>query len=83
MRKKISICFVVAMLLVSAVFSGCKNDKKQPTKSFSELCQEFVKYRLEDDAMGAHYNVSDPSKYGVVFDEEDYIVGRLDIENID
>ena len=83
MRKRISICFVVAMLLVSALFSGCKNDKKQPTKSFSELCQAFVKYRLEDDAMGAHYNVSDPSKYGVVFDEEDYIVGRLDIDNID
>ena len=83
MRKKISIYFVVTVLLVSALFSGCKNDKKQPTKSFSDLCQEFVKYRLEDDAMNAHYNVSDPSKYGVEYEEEDFIVGRLDIENIE
>ena len=83
MKKKISIILVVSVLLVSAIFSGCHKEKKQPTKSFSDLCNEFIMYNLEDDALSAHYTVTDPSKYGVQFDEEDFIVGRLDFENVD
>lgn len=83
MKKRISIIFVVTMLMISAVLSGCHKEKKQPTQNFSELCADFIKYNLEDNALSAHYMVSDVSKYGVEYNEEDFIVGRIDFENID
>lgn len=74
----------MGILTISTIFSGCKNEnhKKEPNRSFAELCEAFIQHELEDNALGAHYSVSDPSKYGVEFTEEDYIVGRLDYKNL-
>lgn len=84
MKKKITILLLTGVMAISTIFGGCRNDnnKKEPTRSFSELCEAFIQYQLEDDALSAHYTVTDPSKYGVEYSEEDFIVGRLDMENV-
>lgn len=90
---KLLALFLVAMF----IFTGCKGglfglgekdeDKKNEAEdedydSFSEYCDILMKKCVENDALSAHYDVSDPKDYGVEFSEEDYTLGNVDMDEI-
>lgn len=97
MKRKTTLVLIALVMIMSIMFTGCsriidiirnqKDEKEQilvkTDKTFSELCGQFVEDMIAEDALNAHYTVSNPADYGVEFDEEDFIVGRLEMDEID
>ena len=54
----------------------------EPTKTdaqiqFDKYCDDLFSEELEDDALTAHFDISNPSDYGLKYDEEDYTLGHV------
>ena len=67
--------------------SGCSyffTIEKEGTESadtFDDFCNELLVDMLKDDALNAHYTVTDPLEYGVKFEEDDYNLGSVDLDD--
>lgn len=59
-----------------------KLDNNSEYETFAEYCDLLVTEWIAADALSAHYNVSDPSKFGVEFTEEDYNVGYVNMDEV-
>ena len=81
--KKITAVGLLASMLF--IFSGCsyfyKVNKDDTVELFDEFCEELFIDTLESDSFNAHYMVSDPSEYGVVFTDEDFNLGTISLED--
>lgn len=78
-------------LCVSMLFTlnGCsfffeikeKDENKNVSEEFTEICDELFQYTLESDSFNAHFTVTDPKDYGITFDEEDYTLGTISLKD--
>lgn len=92
MHKRLLAIFMI--MSISITSTGCfsilnlKNEKENVTEnkseyeSFSEYCDSLVVESIKSDAMSAHYEVSNPKKFGVEFSEDDYTLGTIDMDEI-
>ena len=85
-RKILTVLLSVAMIFGVTGCSGKavkKEDKVDNNVDFDEFCDELFKDLVGSDAMGCHFAVSDPAKYGIVLETEDKIYGTLSEEDIE
>lgn len=76
---------LAVMLCAVMAFSVCACDfdsDTEPTKTdaqiqFDKYCDDLFSEELEDDALTAHFDISNPSDYGLKYDEEDYTLGHV------
>ncbi len=93
-KRAVSMILCLVMILSLAACSSDKKESSNKPQSsqatkpkeidvqaeFDEFCDElFVEY-LEDDPLNAHFLVSDPADYGVEYDEDDYTLGEVSLE---
>lgn len=79
---------LAVMLCAVMAFSVCACDfdsDTEPTKTdaqiqFDKYCDDLFSEELEDDALTAHFDISNPSDYGLKYDEEDYTLGHVSDE---
>lgn len=74
---------IAAACLTAVVFfsmSGCAENEKKV--SFSEFCDDEFRETIESDSMLAHSIVSDPSEYGVTFNDDDYNLGDVSLDEL-
>lgn len=50
---------------------------------FDEYCTELFVETIEDDAISAHFLISDPADYGIEFDDEDFTFGDQSVSEYD
>ena len=74
--KKLAASFLAAIVCFS--LAGCAGSGQK--KSFSEFCEEEFKDSIEADSFSAYFTVSDPSKYGITYDE--YTLGDISLEEL-
>ena len=87
-KKSLKGMFAVMLCAVMA-FSVCACDfdsDAEPTKTdaqiqFDKYCDDLFTEELEDDALTAHFDISNPSDYGLKYDEEDYTLGHVSDED--
>lgn len=80
---------LAVMLCAVMAFSVCACDfdsDTEPTKTdaqiqFDKYCDDLFSEELEDDALTAHFDISNPSDYGLKYDEEDYTLGHVSDED--
>lgn len=80
---------LAVMLCAVMAFSVCACDvdsDAEPTKTdaqiqFDKYCDDLFTEELEDDALTAHFDISNPSDYGLKYDEEDYTLGHVSDED--
>lgn len=72
----LALCLIMVLSLTSCV-SIRKVSDAEIRADFDELCDDIFKQILEDDSFNAHFVVSDPSQYGVTYDESDYTLGNV------
>ena len=80
---------LAVMLCAVMAFSVCACDfdsDTKPTKTdaqiqFDKYCDDLFSEELEDDALTAHFDISNPSDYGLKYDEEDYTLGHVSDED--
>ena len=80
---------LAVMLCAVMAFSVCACDvdsDAEPTKTdaqiqFDKYCDDLFSEELEDDALTAHFDISNPSDYGLKYDEEDYTLGHVSDED--
>ncbi len=90
MKKYVKVFSVAFAMLIA--LTGCegvfyrlekddsnKLDNNSEYETFMEYCDLLVAEIIASDAFSAHYNVSDPSKFGVEFSDEDYTLGVVDM----
>ncbi|MGN0374666.1 MAG: DUF885 domain-containing protein [Butyrivibrio sp.] len=81
--KKIAAVGLLTAILFT--FSGCsyffKVNKDDTAELFDRFCEEMFTDILAGDSFNAHYMVSDPSEYGVVFTDEDFNLGTISLED--
>ena len=85
-RKILTVLLSVVMIFGVTGCSGKavkKEDKVDNNVDFDEFCDELFKDLVGSDAMGCHFAVSDPAKYGIVLEREDKIYGTLSEEDIE
>ncbi len=77
------IALIVCMLLVVPL-SACsvrKATDEEIQAKFDKFCDGLFKDILEEDSFNAHFLVSDAEVYGVTYDEEDYNLGQIEIDD--
>lgn len=79
-NRRILSALLCAVLLLALTACGKTPEQTQAQKAFEQYCSEAFTENLKADAMSAHYLVSDPSRYGVTFEEEDYTLGEFSWE---
>ena len=80
---------LAVMLCAVMAFSVCAcnfDSDTEPTKTdaqiqFDKYCDDLFSEELEDDALTAHFDISNPSDYGLKYDEEDYTLGHVSDED--
>ncbi len=50
--------------------------------AFDQYCQEMFVESLEENALAAHFLISDPAEYGITFDQEDYVLDAGTLEDM-
>ena len=50
--------------------------------AFDQYCQEMFVESLEENALAAHFLISDPAEYGIAFDQEDYVLDAGTLEDM-
>lgn len=80
---------LAVMLCAVMAFSACACDfssDTEPTKTdaqiqFDKYCDDLFVEELQDDALSAHFDISNPSDYGLEYNEEDYTLGNVSDED--
>lgn len=81
----------ITALCMSAVMlfgcSGCSYffeiTEDESAEKFDVFCDRIVKETIEDSSLNAHYMVTNPKDYGVIFTEEDYTLGEINLNDAD
>lgn len=80
---------LAALALCGALMANCsgcsyfytiEKEGNEPADTFDDFCDNILTDILEDDALNTHYTVTNPWDYGVKFDEDDYTLGSVDLE---
>ena len=85
--KKIRL--LLALVLTLSIVLSCFGCTKKATvrnvtnEEFELFCDELFKEFLEDNSFNAHFTVTDAGKYGVNYEDEDYIMGTFDSSDIE
>lgn len=96
-KRAVSIVLCLIMILSLAACSSDKKESSnkpqssQATKTketdvqtkFDEFCDRLFAEYLEDDPLNAHFLVSNPTDYGIEYDEDDYTLGEVSFESND
>lgn len=76
-KRVVTACMAAVMCFSMA---GCSQNANK--KSFSEFCDDEFRETIESDSMLAHSIVSDPSEYGIKFDDDDYNLGEISLDEL-
>ena len=76
----VSALYILIALSLTSCVSVRKVSDEEIRAGFDELCDDIFKQMLEDNSFNAHFVVSDPSEYGVKFNEDDYTLGGVLID---
>ncbi len=83
MKHKLGKTYVIITMAVIGIIgiSGCGFFEEQQEVTvgieFSEYCEQLMSEYIESDSLNAHFFISDPSEYGVVYEDSDYNLGDL------
>ncbi len=75
------LCLVLIVPLTSCSFKKATDEEIQD--KFDAFCDRLFKESVAGDSFNAHFCISDPEKYGITFDEEDYILGEVSVDSAD
>lgn len=81
-KKLISVILCLSMMLTMVSCSSIKNNKSslKGADEFEVFCDRVFKEMVGDSAFNAHFQIKDTSKYGIVFEQEDYNLGECSLE---
>lgn len=76
-KSKRKVALILTLIMVCSSIAGCTQKKEVVDEdlSFDEFCDDLMKEYVESDSITAHFTVTDPTDYGVTFEEEDYTLG--------
>lgn len=79
----VMLCAVMAFSVCACNFdSDTELTKTDAQIQFDKYCDDLFSEELEDDVFfTAHFDISNPSDYGLKYDEEDYTLGHVSDED--
>ncbi len=84
MKKIKKLLAILLVLVIAMSICGCRADStinKVNDESFDEFCNRLFTETIQEDSLNSHFKITDPDKYGITFNEEDYTLGKCSMED--